>query len=416
MNNLNYRLHLILVLFILTLFFGYQFAGHTKDLFLNYVDENISNPIILIPGLGGTQAYCQLKESKSNEFPIWLNLFYMMIPEKLQHYFGLRFNPTTLDSENTNACNVIFPGWGETRSIEYLHTNGFRFFNYFGPLVNFLEQNKFFIKNFTLRGAPYDFRKLPYENTDFMDKLKSLVEETYKNANRRPVVLLGHSMGSLYTLNFLNKQTKLWKNKYIKSYISVSAPFGGAVKALLGVITGDNFGIFYRTPLSFRPILRSFSSIISTIPDPRIWPSDDVIITTPDKNYTAHNYPSLFQDIGFSVGYQVYKKAVHEFMTLDYPKDIPEVYCVYSSGLLTIKRLIYKPSSLFRSEFPNQSPKLEYEDGDGTVNLQSLQHCTKWPNVSIMHLIVSNHVPILADKRFLQFVQNHVTTSTVSNN
>lgn len=76
------------------------------------------------------------------------------------------------------------------------------------------------------------------ENTDFMNKLKLLVEETYTNANRRPVVLLGHSMGSLYTLNFLNKQTKSWKKKYIKSYISVSAPFGGAVKALLSVITG----------------------------------------------------------------------------------------------------------------------------------------------------------------------------------
>lgn len=52
------------------------------------MDENISNPIILIPGLGGAQAYCQLKQPKSNEFPIWLNLFYMMIPEKLRHYFG----------------------------------------------------------------------------------------------------------------------------------------------------------------------------------------------------------------------------------------------------------------------------------------------------------------------------------------
>lgn len=98
-------------------------------------------------------------------------------------------------------------------------------------------------------------------------------------------------------------------------------------------------------------------------------------------------------------------------MTLDYPKDIPEVYCVYSSGLLTIKRLVYKPPSLFRLEFPNQSPKLEYEDGDGTVNMQSLQYCNKWPNASVIHLAISNHVPILADKRFLQFVHNHVTTS-----
>ncbi|VDP78152.1 unnamed protein product [Schistosoma curassoni] len=125
------------------------------------MDENISNPIILIPGLGGAQAYCQLKQPKSNEFPIWLNLFYMMIPEKLRHYFGLYLNPITLNSENTDTCNVIFPGWGDTHTIEYLQTNGFRFFNYFGRLVNSLLHNKFFVKNFTLRGAPYDFRRLP---------------------------------------------------------------------------------------------------------------------------------------------------------------------------------------------------------------------------------------------------------------
>lgn len=54
--------------------------------------------------------------------------------------------------------------------------------------------------------------------------------------------------------------------------------------------------------MSFRPILRSFSSVISNIPDPRIWPSNNVLITTPDKNYTAHDYSTLFQDIGFPVG------------------------------------------------------------------------------------------------------------------
>lgn len=74
---------------------------------------------------------------------------------------SLYLNPITLNSENTETCNVIFPGWGDTHTIEYLQTNGFRFFNYFGRLVNSLLQNKFFVKNFTLRGAPYDFRRLP---------------------------------------------------------------------------------------------------------------------------------------------------------------------------------------------------------------------------------------------------------------
>nr|CAH8869284.1 unnamed protein product [Trichobilharzia regenti] len=270
--------------------------------------------------------------------------------------------------------------------------------------------NKYFVKNFTIRAAPYDFRRLPYENSDYMERLKLLVEETYENGQNRPVVLIGHSMGSLYTLNFLNKQTKDWKQKYVKSYISVSAPFGGSVKALLGITSGDNFSIFFRNPLSFRPILRSFTSVVSTVPNPRVWPPDQVLISTPTKNYTVNDYLTLFKDIGFPLGYEVMMKARENFITLSPPADVSEVYCIYSSGLITMKKLVYKPAGLYRDAFPNQAPILEYDDGDGTVNLESLEVCTHWPNVKIIHLPASSHVPIISDHRFIQFVQSHVTS------
>ncbi|CAH8869425.1 unnamed protein product [Trichobilharzia szidati] len=342
--------HFTLITFIISFsFFDYKLVGYAQPLLAQNIDQNTNDlkyPVILIPGLGGAQAYCELKAQKSTIFSVWLNLLYLMLPEKMYNYFALRYDQSTLDAQDTDTCRVVFPGWGHTSTVEYLQNSGFRFFNYFGSLVQTLTMDKYFVKNFTIRAAPYDFRRLPYENSDFMERLKLLVEETYENGQQRPVVLIGHSMGSLYTLNFLNKQTKEWKQKYVKSYISVSAPFGGSVKALLGITSG----------------------------------------------------------------YEVMMKARENFITLSPPADVPEVYCIYSSGLVTMKRLVYKPAGIYRDAFPNQAPVLEYGDGDGTVNLESLEVCTHWPDVKIIHLPASSHVPILADHRFVQFVQSHVTS------
>lgn len=63
-------------------------------------------------------------------------------------------------------------------------------------------------------------------------KLKALVEETYTNNNKSAVTLLVHSMGGSMALQFLRLQSQKWKDTYIQRMISLSTPWGGAVKAL----------------------------------------------------------------------------------------------------------------------------------------------------------------------------------------
>lgn len=71
----------------------------------------------------------------------------------------LQHDPYTYESHDSNECDVTFPGWGDTWSVEYLsqHIS----FEYFGSLVSELMKDKFYVRNFTMRGAPYDFRKSP---------------------------------------------------------------------------------------------------------------------------------------------------------------------------------------------------------------------------------------------------------------
>ncbi|KAJ3595831.1 hypothetical protein NHX12_002245 [Muraenolepis orangiensis] len=59
---------------------------------------------------------------------------------------------------------------------------------------------------------------------------------------QQPIHLLGHSMGSHYVLYFLNQQTQAWKDKHIKGFISLGAPWGGAIKTLRVIASGTHRG------------------------------------------------------------------------------------------------------------------------------------------------------------------------------
>jgi len=64
------------------------------------------------------------------------------------------------------------------------------------------------------------------ENTEYLTNLQNLVEEMY-DQYQKPVYLIGHSMGCHYVLYFLNHQPQAWKDKYIRGFISLGAPWGG---------------------------------------------------------------------------------------------------------------------------------------------------------------------------------------------
>ncbi|KAH8863978.1 Phosphatidylcholine-sterol acyltransferase [Schistosoma japonicum] len=259
-------------------------------------------PVVIIPGDGGCQAYCKLKNSTSPPFLVWIDLRYFLEPGKLSEYFGLIYDPITRTSRNPDNSDVLFPGWGETWSIENLDSYKHGRTEYCGPMIDSLRLDPFFVSNWTIRGAPFDFRKAPNENNDFNDKLMHLIEETYRNGGNRPVVLLGHSLGAKYAMHFLKSMKKSWKNMYIKTFVSLSAPLGGSVKALKIEASGDNFGVFLRSPLSFRPVQRTLPSLAFLLPDSRLWSPTEPIIMTPTTNYSAHDYERFFRDINYSIG------------------------------------------------------------------------------------------------------------------
>jgi hypothetical protein len=123
----------------------------------------------------------------------------------------------------------------------------------FGPIIRVLLQAGY-NKNdegIKLDAAPYDWRLSPqtmHDRDDYWVRTIQQIERMVQtNRDRRPVVLLCHSLGCKvghYLLNFA-KRTKgqAWINAHIHTYMPVGAPHLGAPKALRSIITGDKMGL-----------------------------------------------------------------------------------------------------------------------------------------------------------------------------
>lgn len=172
-------------------------------------------------------------------------------------------------------------------------------------------------------------------------------------------------------LFYLNHKSQQWKDKYIKSFVTLAAPWGGAVKALKAFISGDNLGVTLVPTLTIRKDERTFPSLAYLMPSDKFWSRDEVLISRSSKNYTSSNYKELFEDINYDVGYEMWLDTRNLTHDLIHPGT--EVHCIHGSGIPTMEKLEYKPH-----EFPDRTPKIINGNGDSTVNIRSLAGCAKW--------------------------------------
>jgi len=218
-------------------------------------------------------------------------------------------------------------------------------------------------------------------------------------------VLLGHSMGNLYILYFLNIQTQEWKDKFIRSFISLGGPWGGSVKPIRLMASGDNLGVrIVFNPLQIRTLQRSLPSTAFLMPYDTFWTPDEVLVYRPTVNYTVKDYEKFFNDIGFPDGYLMRQDTENLIKSLDHPQV--ETHCLYGGGVDT--PLAFKFSKTY-SNWMDYQPDVVSGDGDGTVNTRSLVACKKWVNTGKhpVHMQMFNqteHVAMLSSIDVIQYI------------
>ncbi|XP_060608560.1 phospholipase A2 group XV-like isoform X2 [Ruditapes philippinarum] len=282
----------------------------------------------------------------------------------------LEYDNVTRTTRNSPGVDIKIPGFGETKTVEWLDNAKLPFTRYYHDIAQALVSWGY-ERNVTLRGAPYDFRKAPNELKGFLGNLKSLIEETYYKNNNNKVVLLAHSMGNPLTLHLLNHMTKEWKDKFIKSFMSLAGVWGGAAKSIRLMISGDNLDVRFVSPLTVRREQRSCPSTAWLMPSDEFWSETEVLVVTPTRNYTVKDYRQLFEDIAYPTGYKLREDTEKLVKPLKAP-DV-EMHCLHGVDESTPRAFVYK-----RTRWLNEKPETLQGNGDGTVNIRSLLGCLRF--------------------------------------
>ncbi|XP_024588198.1 phosphatidylcholine-sterol acyltransferase isoform X1 [Neophocaena asiaeorientalis asiaeorientalis] len=366
--------------------------------------SNHTRPVILVPGCLGNQLEAKLDKPsvvnwmcyrKTDDFfTIWLDLN-MFLPVGVDCWIDntrVVYNRSSGRVSNAPGVQIRVPGFGKTYSVEYLDNS--KLAGYMHTLVQNLVNNGY-VRDETVRAAPYDWRLEPSQQEEYYLKLAGLVEEMHATY-RRPVFLIGHSLGCLHLLYFLLRQPQAWKDRFIDGFISLGAPWGGSIKPMIILASGDNQGIPIMSSIKLKEEQRMTTASPWMFPSSQAWPEDHVFISTPTFNYTSRDLQRFFTDLHFEEGWYMWLQSRDLLAGL--PAPGVEVYCLYGVGLPT-------PSTyIFDHGFPYTDPVgMLYEDGDDTVATRSTELCAQWqglqqqpvhllplPGVQHLNMVFSN--------------------------
>lgn len=127
--------------------------------------------LFAVPGDGGSQMEAKLNkpdvvhyicQKTADYFNIWLNLE-LLVPLIIDCWIDnvrLIYDPLTRTTKNSPGVTTRIPGWGNPDVVEWLDPTHASAGAYFKDVGNALVAAGY-VRNVSIRGAPYDFRKAP---------------------------------------------------------------------------------------------------------------------------------------------------------------------------------------------------------------------------------------------------------------
>jgi len=129
-----------------------------------------------------------------------------------------------------------------------------------------------------------------------------------------------------------------------------------------------------------------------------------IFVHTDRRNYTAspQDIEALFRDMNFAQGVDIYRyvRGANLPAKILPPHPGVKTYCVYGTEIDTEEQLHFEGKN-----FPDEKPKLNKVNGDGTAAYESLSACNGWlGSVQVIELPGINHQGALKSKKGIQTV------------
>jgi len=128
----------------------------------------------------------------------------------------------------------------------------------------------------------------------------------------------------------------------------------------------------------FHPIQSTCASGPWLFPQPSLWPSNEVLVTTNNAVYTSANYTQLTSDLGLTQAHAMFKDGVNALALGTFEPPNVRVEVLRGTGVSTTASLVYG-GSFAAGKVPNAPTTTAIEmTGDGTVNDRSLDRAKAW--------------------------------------
>jgi lysophospholipase III len=369
-------------------------------------------PILIIPGFGGSQL--EQKETgitilEKHEFCCstqfdWTRTWVVLsdiIPYAWE-CFAARVSRNFINNTWYDKPNVFTRNIQGLNAIDYLDPSNFitrRETIYFANLVAALHTVGYNATN--LAGAPYDWRLVPFEQKDYFDNVKQLIEKMSINSGER-VIITTHSMGGAYLHYFLsNLVDQKWKSKYVEKWISVASPFIGSPKGILAVVSGYNFGIPIVTSSEGLEIGPYIGASYYLMPrEATEW--QNLVTTTKGLTFNSSQISSLLTYASVPLGSAKFASSTKEWSIRD---PGVEIALVSGVNINTDYNYLYDDEAFTRGPV-----SVKFASGDGTVPEISSFYPTKlgWNVTAVQKFNGLDHVGILANSQFITWFLKEV--------
>nr|QKY88619.1 group XV phospholipase A2-like [Tetracapsuloides bryosalmonae] len=236
----------------------------------------------------------------------------------------------------------------------------------------------------------------------FQKKLHYFIESMSEKFNSS-VIVITHSMGGTLFNKFQSLMTDEWLNKFIYKWVSLSAPLGGAIDSIRTVLTGNDFGIpkLLFDAGKFVDFLRTFPSVYYLFPDFDVFNSSEVFLELNNQSFTLRDWRKIV-----AMAFPQYEDFSFNSLKI-YQNEAPRVkmLCIISKDVPTPRFFTYNSLKF--------QPNIVYEDGDGTVDFESLNVCDRYQKqasnrIRTFLLKRINHLNILHSPLMLDILEKEL--------